>query len=35
MAQPGLMVDQQIEAMRCVLRQLEDMPYGTVQAVRT
>ena len=34
LVQPGLMVEQQIKVMGRILRQVEDMPYGTVQAVR-
>lgn len=34
LAQPGQMVEQQITAMSRILRQLEAMPHGTVQAVR-
>jgi hypothetical protein len=34
LTQPGQMVEHQIKAIGRVLRQVEDMPYGTVQAVR-
>jgi hypothetical protein len=34
LAQPGKTVEQQIKVMDRILRQVEGMPYGTVQAVR-
>ena len=34
LAHPDRMVEQQITAMSRILRQLEAMPHGTVQAVR-
>jgi hypothetical protein len=34
LTQPGQMVEHQIKAIGRVLRQVEHMPYGTVQAVR-
>lgn len=34
LAKPGLMVEQQIRVLSRVLRQVEEMPHGTVQAVR-
>jgi len=34
LAQPGQMVEQQIKLMGRIQRQVEDMPHGTVQAVR-
>jgi cob(I)alamin adenosyltransferase len=34
LAQPGQMVEQQISAMSRILRQVEGMPNGAVQAVR-
>lgn len=34
LAQPGQMVEQQINVLGRILRQVEDMPNGTVQAVR-